>query len=404
MAEPARRASWLVKLAALALSATLGCLVVEVLIRVTDRDQPLVWQPDPKLGWWQRPGATMRWREEGNGLVQINSAGMRDVERTTAKPAGTFRIAIFGDSMTESVQVNLDQTFAQLLEARLRSRGLKVEVLNFGVNGYSPLQDYLVYQQIGKTFSPDLVIHAVFLDNDIADGDPSLSAGQVGAPFVPPGTGPDLAVDYSRAETSYNDYHRQPIYFVRQVSALYRMVSAFRWQRINRSRSQAATAAAGGGIPKRYLVYADPLAPKWEQAWETFGRIEHAFATDVRASGSAFAILSVPAGQVVQPDIWAQILKDFPAMASAKWNVMGPDERLRAIAEREQATLLAPMETFRANLGPQPLFFGRIGHLTPDGHRVMESFLETALASAGLVPGLGASAGGGSPASIGSAR
>lgn len=396
MAQPEQRTSWFVKIVALAISALLGCVVVEVLIRVTGHDRPIVWQPDPVLGWWHRPNATIHWRDEGDGHVRINSLGMRDPERTQAKPAGVFRIAVFGDSMTEGVQVDLEQTFTQLLEARLKQRGLKVEVLNFGVNGYSPLQGYLLYRNFGKAFAPDLVIHSVFLDNDIADGDPSLATGQIGAPFVRPGESGELAIDYSQAEASYRDYHRQPMYAVRQLSAIYRMVSWFRWQRMNASRSsQAATAAAGGGIPKRYLVYADPLPQKWEQAFTTFARIEHAFATEVRAAGSTFAVLSMPAGQVVQPDIWQGVLKDFPAMTSLKWNVTGPEDRLRAIAAVDAVPLIVTTDRFRSRLGERPLFFGRIGHLTPDGHQVLENLLEESFASLGLVPGLGSSAGGG---------
>jgi hypothetical protein len=36
----------------------------------------------------------MHWRAEGDGLVAINSAGLRDVERPAAKPAGVFHIAV----------------------------------------------------------------------------------------------------------------------------------------------------------------------------------------------------------------------------------------------------------------------------------------------------------------------
>jgi hypothetical protein len=117
---------------------------------------------------------------------------MRDVERQVDKKPGVFRIAVFGDSMTEGVQVDLEQTYTQQLEKLLLARGLSVEVLNFGMNGYSPLSGFLLYDTYGKTFHPDLVIHAVFTDNDIADGDSALAAGQVGAPFVVPGTGPHL--------------------------------------------------------------------------------------------------------------------------------------------------------------------------------------------------------------------
>src|SRR5438067_1958657 len=127
--------AWIVRLCAAAASIVIASIAIEGLIRVSGRDSVVVWRPDPRVGWWHIPGATMHWQEEGDGSVSINSLGMRDVERSRGKPDGVFRIAVFGDSMTEGVQVNLDQTYTQRLEKRLRSRGFNVEVLNFGVNG-----------------------------------------------------------------------------------------------------------------------------------------------------------------------------------------------------------------------------------------------------------------------------
>src|SRR5690349_15567970 len=107
------------RLAAVCVSLLIAFIAVEGIARVTGVDLPLVWRPHPRMGWWHIPGAKMEWTEEGHGHVQINSLGMRDVERSVAKPPKVFRIGIFGDSMTEGVQVDLEQTYARLLEGRL---------------------------------------------------------------------------------------------------------------------------------------------------------------------------------------------------------------------------------------------------------------------------------------------
>ncbi len=92
-----------VRALALALAGAVALICVEVTVRLAGWDRPLVWQPDPQVGWRHIPGATMHWREEGDGVVHIDSLGLRDPERTLVKPAGVFRIAVFGDSMTEGV-------------------------------------------------------------------------------------------------------------------------------------------------------------------------------------------------------------------------------------------------------------------------------------------------------------
>src|SRR6266850_92335 len=138
---------WLARFVLLAFSLVIAVLAMEAFIRMTSVDRPLEWQPDPTLGWWHVPGARQHWTDEGDGRIEINSVGLRDRERQVARDPGVLRIAVFGDSMTEGVQVNLDQTFCQLLEERLSRRlGRPIEVLNFGVNGYSPLQEYLLYK------------------------------------------------------------------------------------------------------------------------------------------------------------------------------------------------------------------------------------------------------------------
>lgn len=376
---------WLLKLAMLAVSVGMALLCIEVFLRVSGRGGEIVWSPDPHVGWWHVPGSRTRWTQEGDGLVEINSVGLRDVERTVEKPPGVYRVAVFGDSMTEGVQVNLDQSFTQLLERQLRARAPRVEVLNFGVNGYSALQSYLLYQRVGKDFNPDLVLHAVFLDNDIADGDPELATGQHGAPTVIGGTDDRLQIDYTAAQASFDGYHREPMHSAREWFATYRVLSAMRWSRMDADRYAASTASTGG-IPRRYMVYADPLEARWERASTTFERIVDAFAEEVKSAGSHFALLSVPAGQVVDETVWERIRAQNPAMNAVQWDIRGPQQRLHDWAAQRGLVLLEPVEAFRTEPRSDPLFFGGVGHLTPAGHRVMAAFLEQSLEKLGLLP------------------
>src|SRR5437588_13084018 len=88
---------------------TLVCL--EISVRLVNLDSPRVWEPDPVLGWRNVPYARTHYTLEGDGLIEINSDGYRDRPHAIAKDPRTYRIAIFGDSMTEAVQVNREQTF-----------------------------------------------------------------------------------------------------------------------------------------------------------------------------------------------------------------------------------------------------------------------------------------------------
>jgi D-alanyl-lipoteichoic acid acyltransferase DltB (MBOAT superfamily) len=93
---------------------------------------------------------------------RTNSHGMHDREYPLAKPAGVYRVAILGASPVMGPGVPEDQVFDRILEEDLtalgRSLGRTVEVLNFGVAAYSPLQMVLQLEQKVLPFQPDLVL------------------------------------------------------------------------------------------------------------------------------------------------------------------------------------------------------------------------------------------------------
>ncbi len=90
---------------------------------------------------------------------RINRQGMRDDRSfAEAKPAGTCRIAMLGDSYFVGYELDLRDTLAHRIEAQLRADGHKVEVLNFGVSGFGTAENLIAYQSIARRFHPDLVL------------------------------------------------------------------------------------------------------------------------------------------------------------------------------------------------------------------------------------------------------
>ncbi len=97
----------------------------------------------------------MRW--------STNAEGMRDREYAPDKPAGTFRIALVGDSIAAGWGVDVDRRFESILErewdARSRAAGgPAVEVINCAVPGHAPGQRWHHFQRVGWPMRPDLVI------------------------------------------------------------------------------------------------------------------------------------------------------------------------------------------------------------------------------------------------------
>jgi D-alanyl-lipoteichoic acid acyltransferase DltB (MBOAT superfamily) len=115
--------------------------------------------------------------EEAYGAdFQTNRWGMHDRDHDLVASPGTFRIALLGSSHVMGYGLKLDQMFASKLETELNSGrppNKQFEILNFAVNGYSPLAQLEVVNKSAAQFHPDIVIHvAHFLDFDWINRDP----------------------------------------------------------------------------------------------------------------------------------------------------------------------------------------------------------------------------------------
>lgn len=96
-----------------------------------------------------------------------NSQGFRDRERHVSKAAGTVRIVALGDSFTYGAGVSYDDNFVTLLERGLQDVGQGAEVINLGVSGWDPAEEFHLLKMYGMTLAPDVVMMNVFVGNDI---------------------------------------------------------------------------------------------------------------------------------------------------------------------------------------------------------------------------------------------
>lgn len=110
------------------------------------------------------PPLIYRLRPSIPGLT--NRAGYRDLERTRAKLPGRVRVAVIGDSVSMHQPIPFDSLYHQVM-ARVLDRQFqgRVEVLNFGVTGYDPFQEWVVFEQDTSTYNPDVVLWQLH-DND----------------------------------------------------------------------------------------------------------------------------------------------------------------------------------------------------------------------------------------------
>ncbi len=88
-----------------------------------------------------------------------NQWGLRDKEYTKEKPAGTYRIALIGTSISMGWGIPDGQTFESIVEDRLAvDHPGRYEILNFSVNGFDPLRKLYRLENAALEFQPDMVI------------------------------------------------------------------------------------------------------------------------------------------------------------------------------------------------------------------------------------------------------
>ena len=144
-------------------------LALEAIIRTTFPQREfiprlrIVYQPESEIGFMLKPNVVT-----GLGF-NTNDYGLRDYNHyKMRKPPNVYRVLAVGDSQTFSV-TSMENSYPKLMERLLSKSKVKVEVINAGIPGYGPDEEYFYLKKYGLAFNPDLVTVGISVSNDITD-------------------------------------------------------------------------------------------------------------------------------------------------------------------------------------------------------------------------------------------
>lgn len=354
-----------------ALAAPLGLGAAELLCRRYLPNHPKVNRLDPLYGWRPRPGLSFHYRYRRDLPVAINRAGFRDVDHDLVKPPGRLRIAILGDSVVESREVALADVFWKRLEKSLAS----VEVLNFGVNGYSTAQSLLTLEGEVAAYAPDLVIHVFYPATDVSSNLRILGGNRDRPYFALAGDRPRLAERPGDA-AGYGWRAMQD----RLRSALYdlRLAQLVREARIGLSRYRKRRRRTDGrpAIGLDHGIYRRP-DETWESAWSLSEAMIGDMARRARQSGAGFLLVILPNPVQVHADADALA---YLHQALEVERLDYPERRLEAFAAAAGLPCLALLPAFlRTAADGRPLFVDGV-HLNEAGHALAAREITRAVA------------------------
>ncbi len=359
----------------------------EILIRIFTpkylyefRDATSDWILDDKLGWVNKPNLDITFvTDEGQiSHFQTNQDGVSPANARRMKDGNKKRIMIFGDSVVVGRAVAKEKTVSFWLESILCKKGLAVEVINAGVQGYSTDQSLLLAQRLIPVYRPDIVIYG-FCENDLG-GNVLRQAYGIAKPVfvrqkdaslkeIPPEHPPNFQI---------HSFGSSPIRRLLQYCALYRFLRPYiltlraklgRWEEKNLI-----------GLPGEYFWEKEALM---KADWQIFISLVKRMKIYAGSYGSHFFFYSHPElAQVWDPYI-STLRKN---LKTKEYNRYVLEDKLAELSRQEGIDFCPLIDFFLRNkqCGPFHLL-PRDNHCNGNGYLVTAEALTEHIMSAGYL-------------------
>ncbi|MCP9456387.1 MAG: GDSL-type esterase/lipase family protein [Nitrospira sp.] len=327
--------------------------------------------PDPVRHHRLIPNSYSRFEQPEFSYIQrVNNLGFRGKDTSFKKQPNQYRILMLGDSFTMGKGVEDDQTFSALLEASLNRRvdckPTTFEVLNGGVDSYTPLLSYL---QLAGDLMP-LEIDLVLLNLDVSDllqeevYRKEAVRDQNGEIVRVPGR--ERPVLLSERVRFWIDQH---MFFTRLL--LFHLNRRLGYKDFT---IQGMVARANPELVA-YTLEGDLVdrQEQWLNIFQSINKISKLAAT----KSADFALVVYPWGHQVNDSEWVPGRFNWMAqgaLASDKYL-----ETIDRLSKLHGIVVINLFSAFRAYRGDAALYFKHDPHWTVEGHRLMASQLEQQL-------------------------
>lgn len=323
--------------------------------------------------------------DEFVSYLRINNEGQRGPEIPMDKPPNTFRILALGDSYLEAAQVREDQSVAGRLAASLSAeRGAPVDVINTGVGSWGTTQEWLLLQQQGERFHPDLQLVFFHPANDLWDNSYSLQRPRT--PREPFFTLADdgslrevpfrLAQKPFRNELDPDDLTATGI--LRRTSWLYHVFETGVLDKLDQEND------TGPRLNAQAQLFWDPRAEdRVKPTWDVTLALFRAITEYGQAHGTQTVIVVVPSSAEVHDEDWLATQERIRAARLQPANY--ERYQLSRVLDRRRQEVdamwidLGPALR-AAGAGGERMYFRQDGHWTVAGNAVVASVLHSSLA------------------------
>ena len=376
---------WLKQSMLLLASLLFSLLLIELALRILGWSYPVFAQPDASLGWSFRPNVSGWSTHENTAYLKMNRFGFRGPDWPERPAAGTFRIAVMGDSFVDSSNLADEHALPNVIEKQLAAcpafANRRAEVLNFGVSGYGTAQEYLTLRRQIAPLHPNLVLLAFYVGNDVMNNSLALNGtDQKAKPYFVALPSGELRLDDSFVKTGAfrqavkSDWrkrlvnHSHLLQVLKQVY-LRRPVIPAPIPAQERTATQTHTLYR----PESVQLFSPPADETWRSAWEVTEKILLRMRDWAKQQSVDFDLVIIPDPIQALPGAdWRRATAQAINVAESEY----PAKRIAQFAAQNGIPYLSLLEPFQAYGDREHVFLYGFppslgnGHLNATGNQV----------------------------------
>ncbi len=272
-----------------------------------------------------------------------NSKGFVDDE--FIEDNSSYNIFLLGDSFANCVQTNLSNCVHRKLENDLKNLySDKIEVLNFGIEGYGALDELAVLKEYNAIYHPKIIIVYFFPFNDFFDNEKYLLYKN--------------DKNY-RVKLIIRDYLPKSFAFIYDNSK----------QASNKLFGDFLLSSDLPEDTERYEVYLQEHFSEKDKKWGRLIETELNALTKINEiaskSNATLIIVTVTTPIQVYDEEWKKILNEYPSLNEKVYNLSKPNDLMRNFAEQNEIYFLDLLPSFKEN--PKRLHWEKDGHWNDKG-------------------------------------
>ena len=304
--------------------------------------------------------------------VKINAEGFRDDE-IAPKEQFDLRILMLGDSMTWGYGVEKEETFSEVLQQKLKAKGINADVINAGATSYSPTLEYLLLKNKGLSYQPDIVI----LNLDMSDIQDDYNYNQERAEFDQDGN--IVRVSGIKGQTTFLFKLRNKMQINRFIADKVSLIDS----RFATKKETQNTIPQGDPKTDRYAILRDMPVQDEVEHWDRTFHYISLINELCKENNITFILNLYPYAVQISPDEWSLGRHLFGFSPDTVYSD-APQQKLKKYAEKNDIIYVEMLEPFQES-SIFPLYFPYDGHINREGHKLAANVLFSALVEDGII-------------------